>query len=129
MILCYAGGKVTMNRMMRIPKKSRKQLSEKLQVSNLAVKRFRKLRDKVLPFAKARGILTDKDVFRETSCLPGISGVISGKNQGKIKIIHRTCATCGKKIKVLVQPNGQSKGGNYFGKNAWLKRRSSCSKE
>jgi len=52
-----------MKRMMRILKKSRKQLGEKLPVSNLAVKRFRKLRDKILPFTEAKGILTDKDVF------------------------------------------------------------------
>lgn len=56
-----------MKKMIRILKKSRKQLGEKLQVSDLAVKRFRKLRNKVLPFAKARGILTDKDVFSEIS--------------------------------------------------------------
>ena len=65
----------------RIPKKLRKQLEyacteEKVGVSDLvreslsrylAVKRFRKLRDKILPFAEARGILTDEDVFREIS--------------------------------------------------------------
>lgn len=30
----------------------------------VAVRRFRRLRKKVLPFAKAQGILTDEDVFK-----------------------------------------------------------------
>jgi len=30
----------------------------------VAVRRFRKLRKKVLPFAEAQGILTDEDVFK-----------------------------------------------------------------
>ena len=30
----------------------------------LAVRRFRRLRGKVLPFAEAQGILTDEDVFK-----------------------------------------------------------------
>jgi len=65
----------------RIPKNLRKQLEyvcreEKVPVSDvvreslsryLAVKRFRKLREKILPFAEAQGILTDEDVFREIS--------------------------------------------------------------
>ena len=31
---------------------------------HVAVERFRALRNKVLPFAEAQGILTDEDVFR-----------------------------------------------------------------
>ena len=30
----------------------------------LAVRRFRRLRGKVIPFAQARGLLTDEDVFK-----------------------------------------------------------------
>ena len=52
-----------MNKTMRIPKKLRKQSEKKISENDPAVKRFRKLRDKVLPFAEAKGILTDKDVF------------------------------------------------------------------
>ena len=33
----------------------------------LAVKRFRRLRAKTLPFAEAQGLLTDEDVFRALS--------------------------------------------------------------
>ena len=33
----------------------------------LAVKRFQRLRKKVLPFAEAQGLLTDEDIFREIS--------------------------------------------------------------
>jgi len=33
----------------------------------LAVKRFRQLRRKVLPFAEAQGLLTDEDVFKAIS--------------------------------------------------------------
>ncbi|GAB4380122.1 MAG: hypothetical protein Kow0042_29970 [Calditrichia bacterium] len=33
----------------------------------IAIHRFRKLRNKVLPFAEAQGILTDEDLFREIS--------------------------------------------------------------
>jgi predicted transcriptional regulator len=30
----------------------------------VSIHRFRKLRDKVLPFAEAQGLLTDEDIFR-----------------------------------------------------------------
>jgi len=33
----------------------------------IAVYRFRKLRDMVLPFAEAQGILTDEDVYKDVS--------------------------------------------------------------
>ena len=33
----------------------------------IAIYRFRKLRNMVLPFAEAQGILTDEDVFKEMS--------------------------------------------------------------
>lgn len=68
----------------RIPKDLRTQLEaisreEKLPVSDLvrkslrryiAILRFRKLREKVLPFAEAQGLLTDEDVFRAIENAP-----------------------------------------------------------
>ena len=33
----------------------------------IAIRRFRKLRNKVLPFAEAQGLLTDEDIFQEIS--------------------------------------------------------------
>ena len=33
----------------------------------LAVKRFQQLRNQVLPFAEARGLLTDEDIFKSVS--------------------------------------------------------------
>ncbi len=33
----------------------------------LAVKRFQQLRNQVLPFAEARGLLTDEDIFKAVS--------------------------------------------------------------
>ena len=33
----------------------------------LAVRRFRRLRSQVLPFAEAQGLLTDEDIFRAIS--------------------------------------------------------------
>jgi len=33
----------------------------------ITVQRFRRLRNKVLPFAEAQGILTDEDVFKQLS--------------------------------------------------------------
>ncbi|HBR22612.1 MAG TPA: CopG family transcriptional regulator [Nitrospiraceae bacterium] len=33
----------------------------------LAVKRFQQLRNQVLPFAEARGLLTDEDIFKTVS--------------------------------------------------------------
>lgn len=65
----------------RIPDALEKQLEiisakEKVSVSDLvrrslerflAVRRFRRLRGQILPFAEAQGLLTDEDVFREIS--------------------------------------------------------------
>jgi len=48
--------------------------SEKIPLSDLvresirkyiSIYRFRKLRNKVLPFAEAQGLLTDEDIFRD----------------------------------------------------------------
>lgn len=65
----------------RIPKEMKKKLQhlaqeERVPLSDLiresldhflAVKRFRQLRKKVLPFAEAQGILSDEDVFKKIS--------------------------------------------------------------
>lgn len=65
----------------RIPKEVRQELqaiskAEHVPMSDLvrdslrkliAVRRFRQLRNKVLPFAEAEGLLTDEDVFRHLS--------------------------------------------------------------
>ncbi len=65
----------------RIPDELRDQLqeistAEKKPISDLvreslrryvAIQRFRKLRNRVLPFAEAQGILTDEDVFQQLS--------------------------------------------------------------
>ena len=65
----------------RIPEKLREELqkisrAEGRSISDLvreslrryiAVYRFRKLQNMVIPFAKAKGILTDKDVYKEVS--------------------------------------------------------------
>ena len=62
----------------RIPEEMKRELarlskSEKLPISDLiresihhylAVKNFRKLRRKTLPFAEAQGLLTDDDIFK-----------------------------------------------------------------
>ncbi|MGO8987700.1 MAG: ribbon-helix-helix protein, CopG family [bacterium] len=65
----------------RIPNKLREELqkisrAEGKPISDLvreslrryiAIYRFRKLRNMVLPFAEAKGILTDEDVYKEVS--------------------------------------------------------------
>lgn len=53
-----------------ISKKEGKPLSDLVRESlqkYIAVYRFRQLRNMVLPFAEARGILTDEDVYKEIS--------------------------------------------------------------
>lgn len=63
----------------RLPEDMRKLLesiskSENIRVSDLvresirkyiSIYRFRKLRNRVLPFAEAQGLLTDEDIFRD----------------------------------------------------------------
>ncbi len=65
----------------RIPEDMRKELEELSRSENkplsdlvrdslknfISVYRFRKLRNTVLPFAEAQGILTDEDVFKSIS--------------------------------------------------------------
>ncbi len=62
----------------RIPKELKKELEEISKIENkpvsdlvrdslrryIAIQRFRQLRNMVLPFAEAQGILTDEDVFK-----------------------------------------------------------------
>jgi predicted transcriptional regulator len=53
-----------------ISKKEGKPLSDLVRESlqkYIAVYRFRQLRNMVLPFAEAQGILTDEDVFKDIS--------------------------------------------------------------
>ena len=65
----------------RIPEEMRKELQEISEIEDkpvsdlvrdslrkyIAIHRFRKLRNMVLPFAEAQGILTDEDVFKALS--------------------------------------------------------------
>lgn len=65
----------------RIPEEMKRQLQELSQNENkpisdlvrdsiekyIVIKRFRKLRNQILPFAEAAGILTDEDVFQIVS--------------------------------------------------------------
>ena len=65
----------------RIPKKMKEELEtlsheENIAISDLiresldhflAVRRFRHLRNKTLPFAEAQGLLTDEDIFKAIS--------------------------------------------------------------
>ena len=66
---------------LRIPLEMRKELQEISEHENkpmsdlirdslkkyIAIYRFRKIRNVVLPFAEAQGILTDEDIFEEIS--------------------------------------------------------------
>jgi hypothetical protein len=54
------------NELLEISKIEKKPVSDLVRESlrkYLAIQRFRKLRNTVLPFAEAQGILTDEDVF------------------------------------------------------------------
>lgn len=48
-------------------KTSRSSIVRDAVVRYLAVRRFRQLRKKVLPFAEAQGLLTDEDIFKTLS--------------------------------------------------------------
>ena len=43
---------------------SRSEIVREALTHYLAIKRFRQLRKKVLPFAEAEGLLTDEDIFK-----------------------------------------------------------------
>jgi len=47
--------------------KTRSELAREALRRQLAVMRFEEMRERVLPFAEARGYLTDEDVFRDVS--------------------------------------------------------------
>jgi len=47
--------------------KTRSDLAREALRRQLAVMRFEEMRERVLPFAEARGYLTDEDVFRDVS--------------------------------------------------------------
>lgn len=54
----------------QISKEQKKPISDLVRESlrkYITIQRFRRIRDRVLPFAEAQGILTDEDVFREIS--------------------------------------------------------------
>lgn len=65
----------------RLPKKLQKELETAAKIEKttkseiirdaisryLAVRRFRQLRKRVLPFAEAQGLLTDEDIFKAIS--------------------------------------------------------------
>jgi metal-responsive CopG/Arc/MetJ family transcriptional regulator len=65
----------------RLPKKLQKELETAAKIGKttkseiirdaisryLAVRRFRQLRKRVLPFAEAQGLLTDEDIFKAIS--------------------------------------------------------------
>jgi mRNA-degrading endonuclease RelE of RelBE toxin-antitoxin system len=56
--------------LMELSKEQQKPVSDLVRESLqkfIAIQRFRKLRKVVIPFAEARGIFTDEDVFREFS--------------------------------------------------------------
>ncbi|MDQ1354479.1 MAG: hypothetical protein QG657_4788 [Acidobacteriota bacterium] len=56
--------------LMELSKEQKKPVSDLVRESLqkfIAIQRFRKLRNTVMPFAEARGIFTDEDVFREFS--------------------------------------------------------------
>lgn len=47
--------------------KTRSEIVREALRRQLAVMRFEQMRERVLPFAEARGYLTDEDVFRDVS--------------------------------------------------------------
>lgn len=56
--------RVELDAVVREERASRSKIVRAAIVRYLAVKRFRKLRMKTLPFAEAQGLLTDRDVFK-----------------------------------------------------------------
>ena len=47
--------------------RSKSDLAREMLRKRIAVERFRRLREKTLPFAEAAGYLSDEDVFRDIS--------------------------------------------------------------
>ncbi len=46
---------------------SKSEILREAIVKYIAIKKYRRLRNKVLPFAEARGLLTDEDIMKEIS--------------------------------------------------------------
>jgi predicted transcriptional regulator len=56
-----------LDRMSRELKRTRSEIIRDALRRQLALMRFEKVRSQVMPFAEARGYLTDEDVFRDIS--------------------------------------------------------------
>lgn len=56
-----------LERMARRTGRSKSEIAREALKRQIAVARFRELRAKILPFAKAQGLMTDEDVFRAIS--------------------------------------------------------------
>jgi metal-responsive CopG/Arc/MetJ family transcriptional regulator len=54
-------------RVVKAEKTSKSEIIRDAVARYLAVKRFQQLRNQVLPFAEARGLLTDEDIFKSVS--------------------------------------------------------------
>jgi predicted transcriptional regulator len=57
-----------LNRTSRNESKTASELVRESLQAYLAVRKFRAVRRKILPFAEAQGLLTDDDVFKALSC-------------------------------------------------------------
>jgi metal-responsive CopG/Arc/MetJ family transcriptional regulator len=56
-----------LERVVKTEKTSKSDIIRDAVARYLAVKRFQQLRNQVLPFAEARGLLTDEDIFKSVS--------------------------------------------------------------
>jgi metal-responsive CopG/Arc/MetJ family transcriptional regulator len=56
-----------LERVVKAEKTSKSEIIRDAVARYLAVKRFQQLRNQVLPFAEARGLLTDEDIFKSVS--------------------------------------------------------------
>jgi metal-responsive CopG/Arc/MetJ family transcriptional regulator len=56
-----------LERVVKAEKTSKSEIVRDAVARYLAVKRFQQLRNQVLPFAEARGLLTDEDIFKTLS--------------------------------------------------------------
>jgi len=56
-----------LEKVVKAEKTSKSEIIRDAVARYLAVKRFQQLRNQVLPFAEARGLLTDEDIFKSFS--------------------------------------------------------------
>lgn len=56
-----------LDRLARASGRTKSELAREALVREVAIARFRELRRRTLPFAEARGLLTDEDVFKAIS--------------------------------------------------------------